>query len=171
VKTGNPHIDAAVAAGRVTLAVGPAARIDPPAPVPDGVSVVAYVKTPNPTNGSHGHWAKRRADKQRQAGAVWGVLYRVPRETREALARGCVVTMTRGSAGTLDDDGLRSALKTVRDVVAVWLLGGEMGQRDDDPRVVWAYGQEKVKRGVHCVRIEIEPRAALAAPLRAGEGE
>jgi hypothetical protein len=32
VKTGNPHIDAAVAAGRVTLAVGPAARIAPPAP-------------------------------------------------------------------------------------------------------------------------------------------
>jgi hypothetical protein len=27
VKTGNPHIDAAVAAGRVTLAVGPAARV------------------------------------------------------------------------------------------------------------------------------------------------
>jgi hypothetical protein len=31
-RTGNPHIDAAVAAGRVTLAVGPAARIAPPAP-------------------------------------------------------------------------------------------------------------------------------------------
>jgi hypothetical protein len=30
VKTGNPHIDAAVAAGRVALAVGPAARVQPP---------------------------------------------------------------------------------------------------------------------------------------------
>jgi len=157
VRTGNAHIDAAVAAGRVTLAVGPAARIAPPAPVPDGVSVVAYVKTPNPLNGRV-HWRVQSRRVKAIHAAVWAALFDVPAAVRGRLATGCTVTMTRVSAGQVDSDNLQGCLKPVRDTVAVWLLDGAIGAMDSDPRISWECGQERGKRGVHCVRIEIEPR-------------
>ncbi len=62
----------------------------------------------------------------------------------------CVVTMTRLSSGTLDDDNLRSALKGCRDGIA-----DKLGVDDADPRIVWRYGQEKCKRGEYGVRVAV----------------
>ena len=62
-----------------------------------------------------------------------------------------VVTLTRCGPGKLDDDNLRSALKTVRDTVAVWL-----GCDDADPRIKWRYRQRAA--WVPFVRIRISHR-------------
>lgn len=62
------------------------------------------------------------------------------------------VTMIRISAGVLDDDGLKGALKAVRDEVAAWL---GCGDGPNDP-VAWRYGQQKGPAKVYAVRIEIE---------------
>jgi len=50
----------------------------------------------------------------------------------------CTVLMTRIAPRKLDDDNLRGAFKAVRDQVAAWL-----GVDDADPRVTWAYAQER----------------------------
>lgn len=65
----------------------------------------------------------------------------------------CVVTMTRHSAGTLDDDNLRSALKAVRDGIA-----DRLGVDDASPAVQWRYEQAACKRGTYGVSVEIEEK-------------
>ena len=86
----------------------------------------------------------------------------------------CVVTMTRVSSGTLDDDNLRGALKPIRDQIAVE-LGLKLQARrkskaapvadDRDPRVTWIYGEQErpaageIQAGV---RIEVEPGSYAA---------
>lgn len=62
----------------------------------------------------------------------------------------CVVTMTRYSAGTLDDDNLRSALKGVRDGIA-----DRLGVPDNSPAVQWRYEQAACNRGIYGVFVEI----------------
>ena len=62
-----------------------------------------------------------------------------------------VVKMTRVSAGTLDDDNLRGALKAVRDELAA-LIGRDDGYGSG---VHWEYAQEKGPRGTHLVRVEV----------------
>ncbi len=64
-----------------------------------------------------------------------------------------LVTLTRLSVGTMDDDGVVGALKAVRDGVA-----DALGIDDADPRVTWRYDQKKVKRGEWGVLISIEAR-------------
>lgn len=106
-------------------------------------SVLLPLRTLGP-NGSHGHWrtlARRRKRERTQAAFL------APRCTLPA-----VVCLTRLSAGQLDDDNLRGALKGVRDGVA-----DSMGVADNDPRVRWEYGQEHCRRGEFGVRIEIRP--------------
>jgi len=68
-----------------------------------------------------------------------------------AAAVPCVVTMTRHSAGTLDDDNLRSALKGVRDGIA-----DRLGVDDASPAVEWKYEQAACKRGTYGVSVQIE---------------
>lgn len=99
------------------------------------------IKLPNPLNGQHGHWSvtNRCAREQRDATAL--ALIGVPATTWAYLAAGCVVKLTRISAGVLDDDSLPAAFKHVRDQVAVFLFGGQPGERDSDPRAEWRYGQ------------------------------
>jgi hypothetical protein len=60
------------------------------------------------------------------------------------------VKLVRISAGELDDDNVRGALKAVRDEVAAWI-----GLDDRDPLIAFTYGQEKVERGTAGVRVEI----------------
>jgi hypothetical protein len=61
-----------------------------------------------------------------------------------------VVRMTRISAGTLDDDGLRSALKSVRDGIADGL------KIDDGSKLIrFAYAQERGQPKQPAVRVEI----------------
>jgi hypothetical protein len=93
------------------------------------------------------HWAARarKVKAERQAAYLVTPRAELP----------CTVTLTRLSAGELDDDNVRGSLKGVRDGVA-----DRLGVDDRDPRVTWNYAQEKVKRGTHGVRIEIEARVA-----------
>lgn len=62
------------------------------------------------------------------------------------------VTMTRISAGDLDDDGIRNALKYIRDGVAKALGTGDSRR---DP-VVWEYEQRKGPAKHYAVEILIE---------------
>lgn len=101
------------------------------------------IRTKGP-NGSHGHWSvlARRRKRERS----WA------RQACPRFALPAVVTLTRLSAGTLDDDNLRGALKGVRDGIA-----DALGVPDNDPRVRWAYAQAKCPRGQAGVRIDLEP--------------
>ncbi len=89
------------------------------------------------------HWRARheRTKTQRRATA-----YRTPPELKK-LGPLLVVTMTRVSPRSLDDDNLRGALKGVRDQVACAL-----GVDDRSRLVRWEYGQE---RGEASVRVEV----------------
>lgn len=91
------------------------------------------------------HWAtraKRTKTARRTAAALC-----------PAASLPCAVYLTRYSAGTLDDDNLRSALKAVRDGIA-----DKLGVPDNDPRVEWHYEQAKCKRGAYDVHVLIEER-------------
>jgi hypothetical protein len=91
---------------------------------------------------ARGHWSARarRMKAHRQAAYVY----------TSAMPLPCVVTLTRVSAGTLDDDNLRSALKGVRDGVA-----DRLGCDDADPRIRFEYGQVKGKRGEYAVLVDV----------------
>ena len=95
------------------------------------------------------HWATRARRVKRERGTA-DVLTRL--KLRPWGDR-CTVTLTRISAGELDDDNIRGSLKGVRDGVA-----DALGLKSDrDPRVHWKYAQEKCKRGKFGVRVLIEP--------------
>jgi hypothetical protein len=112
------------------------------------VEVVLPLRTTNPNNGSHGHWAvqaKKRARERMGAAMVLRTIHAPPMP--------CVVELARISPRRLDSDGLRAALKSVRDEVAIW-IGLPVNVRghaeDSDPRVFWKYTQGK---GNHAVVI------------------
>lgn len=106
-----------------------------------GVAVTLPVKTVSEMN-QRGHWSARA---RRMKSARFAAFALCP-----AVALPCVVRLVRLSAGELDDDNLRSALKGVRDGVA-----DRLGVPDNDPRVRWEYGQERCKRGTYGVRLEL----------------
>lgn len=90
------------------------------------------------------HWRFRdRANKALKKLLGDTLEYEVPKDVRAKLAEGCIVRMTRIAPRRLDDDNNRMAAKGVRDLIAQVLLGGQMGRRDDDPRIEWRYGQER----------------------------
>ena len=107
------------------------------------IAVTLPLRTVNELNGSHSHWrvVSKRRKHIRAMSALMTPVAPLP----------CVVRMTRVSAGELDDDGLRAALKSVRDGIA-----DRLGVKDNDKRVAWLYGQAKCRRGQFCVRVEIE---------------
>jgi len=120
------------------------------------ICVTVPVKTRNPLNLSGKAamgWRITAAKRERDATAL--SLLGVDDETREALAAGCVVTLTRVSAGKLDDDAVPATLKHIRDQIAVFLLGGTPGQRDSDPRIAWSYGQLRGPAGAAGVVLSI----------------
>lgn len=143
------------------------------------VTVELPLKTISEAN-ARGHWSKRagRAKQQRLVAdlalrgrleafrrALWhsaeyvgktraashagGKELNVGHDTRRADL--CQITMTRVSPGVLDDDNLRSAMKAIRDGVA-----DALGIDDRDPRVTWAYNQERGRPGKYAVRIAVE---------------
>jgi hypothetical protein len=91
------------------------------------------------------HWAAKakRVDAQKRATSTL-----FPRLKLRTLL---VVRLVRVAPRELDDDNLRSALKSVRDGVAL-----RLGIDDRSPLVVWDYAQEKGKPGQHAVRITVE---------------
>jgi hypothetical protein len=126
------------------------------------------IRTYSP-NGSHGHWrvaASRRQTERHTTWRAWLARFlSAPGVEQPTLP--AVVTFTRLSAGELDDDNIRAALKGCRDSVALLLglpithaaKGSKPPQADDrDPRVTWVYRQEKAKRGTYGVRITVTPR-------------
>lgn len=102
------------------------------------------IRTVNGLN-SREHWAARakRAKRERGEVCLFVKQWKVPLP--------CAVTLTRLSTAQMDGDGLQAALKHVRDGVA-----DALGLDDADPRVIWAYQQEKAKRGNHGVRINLD---------------
>lgn len=110
------------------------------------------VRTVSEANGRD-HWRvkAKRARTQRRAAAALCPGHALP----------CTVRMVRLSAGELDDDNLRCALKAVRDGIA-----DRLGVDDRDPRVRWEYGQARCKRGEFGVWVEIrpEPRESTQEP-------
>lgn len=105
------------------------------------------------TANSRLHWAARAAKVKRQRAVVGLMLRGVDRP-----ALPCVVTITRRSPGTLDDDNAVSSAKATRDAVAQWL-----GVDDRDGRVTWVVAQQ---RGPWGVRVAVR---GVAAPTVAAE--
>lgn len=91
----------------------------------------------------------RRVRRERLAVALALHGYARPRLVLENDS--VVVTLTRCSPGTLDDDNAVGSMKACRDQVAAWL-----GVDDRDPRVTWKVEQRKVKRAECGVLIRVE---------------
>lgn len=119
-------------------------------PDPVRLTVAISIATPNPLNGRrHWHTAARLAREQVRA-TLAALNYlrlsgRVDADGMARLATGCTVLLRRvcPSPG-LADDALHGALKHVRDAVAQWILGGRIGERDSDRRLVWGYEQSRL---------------------------
>jgi hypothetical protein len=118
----------------------------------EGAQVIEYVlplKTKNPTNNRQ-HWRTvwRRAKVERSTSCTLTKL----KINESGMRLPVVATLTRFSFGELDDDGLRSALKSVRDGIA-----DAFGVDDSSKSALrFLYAQEKCKRGAFCVRVTLE---------------
>lgn len=108
------------------------------------LTIEAPIKTVNPLN-IRELWQQRsaRVKKERRFTAIALMGKKLP-------PLPWVVTMTRLSPGTLDDDAVPGAFKGIRDEIAAWIQ-----LKDNDPRITWRYAQAKGKLGV---RIEIGER-------------
>jgi hypothetical protein len=97
------------------------------------------------------HWAKRaaRAKIHRQQAYLMT-------QALKGLVLPAIIALTRVSPRMLDSDNLVSSLKNVRDGIA-----DRLGIDDRDPRVEWAYGQEKGAPKQHGVKV----RADMVAPF------
>jgi hypothetical protein len=115
---------------------------------------VVPLALPNPLN-ARGSTRERIARPKRQREAVlaslaWFTL------TPAFMGGPWRVRLLRLGGREMDDDGLRASLKSVRDAVAQWLVGGAPGERDNDDRITWDYYQVSFARpaGVK-IRIEV----------------
>lgn len=110
------------------------------------IDITLPLRTKNPTNNRQ-HWRVvwKRSKKER------GTAYMLTKQKIIGMTFPVVVTLTRLSAGELDDDNLRSSLKAIRDGVA-----DAFGMADNDKRLKFDYAQEKCKRGAYGVRIQID---------------
>lgn len=102
---------------------------------------VIPIRARNPENGNREHWAvkNKRRDSQRQA-----AMAKCPHWNEGPLL---VIELTRVGPIELDDDGLRSSLKSIRDGIASRL------RVDDGTKLVrWEYKQA---RGEYEVRVRI----------------
>lgn len=108
------------------------------------ITVTIPVKTYSVLNGSQGNWRKASAIRKRIRTAAY--LVAAPAQGQSLPV---TVRMSRLSAGVLDDDNLRGALKSVRDGIA-----DRLGVPDNDVRVKWEYSQAKCRRGEYGVVVE-----------------
>jgi hypothetical protein len=94
--------------------------------------------------------AKHRAEKDSARAHVLAALAKAGVKPAELLP--CVVTLTRLSPSTLDDDGAVACCKWVRDGVAAALC------IDDGSRHIrFVVRQRKCKRGEYGIEVRIEP--------------
>lgn len=110
---------------------------------PDSLTFAMNLRTVNVTNARE-HWAVRKKRTNAEHAVVATAL---KDKDLAAFRSGCVCRMVRVSYGRLDDDGLRAALKGIRDAVAVALFGGRPGQYDSHAAVTWSYGQLRGPKG------------------------
>jgi hypothetical protein len=104
------------------------------------------LRTRNRTN-ERVHWSERaKVAKRERAAAMLAATCVTP-----WLKPAWVVTMTRVGPQEMDDDGLRAALKAVRDGIAARLKVD-----DSTPLIRWEYRQ---KRGEHSVLVSMEATA------------
>jgi hypothetical protein len=116
------------------------------APGPWEIRVPLRITGPN---GSHGHYHAAAAKRRTERSATRAVLQVNHGTIPPALP--LVVTITRLSAGTMDEDNLAAGCKSVRDGVSDWL-----GLKSDrTPGLTWRYAQERAPRGTYAVRVEI----------------
>lgn len=118
------------------------------------ISLTIPLRTVSEAN-AHTHWRTRqkRAKGQRTAAGLVVAAASADFTVRDLNAlrkRQLTVTLTRIAPRALDSDNLAGSQKHVRDGVA-----DALGIDDRDPRVTWAYAQEKGKPGFYGVRIEI----------------
>lgn len=100
------------------------------------IAFLVPIETKNTSNLREHHFVRaKRLAKERKAAMALCPRYRGPPLL--------VVTLVRVGPRTLDDDGLRSALKAVRDGVA-----SRLGVDDGSQLVAWRYGQERGEPGV-----------------------
>lgn len=103
------------------------------------------IQTKSEQNGQHGNpfvKARRRRDTRSIATMLTKAHF-----TPRALI---TVKLTRVSAGEMDDDNLRAALKSVRDGVASAL------RIDDGSKLIrFDYDQRRCERGAYAVEVEI----------------
>lgn len=90
---------------------------------------------------AHGRSKKQRATVKLSLG-IGAMADRKPRAP-------CVIRLVRIAPRALDSDNLQRAFKAVRDEVAAWL-----GVDDRDPRVFWAYGEQRAGKKQYGIRIE-----------------
>ncbi len=101
---------------------------------------------------SREHWRVKAARVKRERAMV-----RIVLSSRNPSPLPVVVTLTRCSPGTLDDDNAVGAMKAVRDEVAAWL-----GVDDRDPRVTWKVKQARMPKLRSGTIVRVEPRAEAA---------
>lgn len=96
------------------------------------------------------HWAVRTRHVKEQRTVTAAFL------RRRSLPLPAIVTLTRYSRGTLDDDNLQGALKAVRDGVA-----DAFRLSDNDSQLTWVYAQRSCKGGQFGVEIAVAPRPEM----------
>jgi hypothetical protein len=103
------------------------------------------LQTANEQNGSHGNpFAKnKKRNKIKQLAAF-------STKAHFKLTALITVKLTRVGAGEMDDDGLRAALKSVRDGIA------SAFRIDDGSKLIrWEYEQRRCPRGEYAVEVAI----------------
>ncbi len=108
-------------------------------------------------SGDNNHKSWRSKAKRNKAHRAAG-FFAVPNIWRNIFpagaAGGLTVTLTRVAPRELDDDGLASGLKSVRDGIA----DGLGLKSDNDPRVTWKRDQRRGGVREYAVEISIAPR-------------
>jgi hypothetical protein len=129
-----------------------------------GLLVVLPLRTKNPLNMQWGNsrvaaimrTARRRDERKITRALVAAALNRRGLGGLELVP--CVVTLTRVSAGKMDDDGIAASCKGIRDGIAD-ALGIDDGDRK---RLRFAYDQRKGPRGFHAVEALLERRTDIS---------
>lgn len=127
-------------------------------PVEDECTTIAvHVRTPNPLNlgGGKGNWPARVKMGKEQRDATTLAMMALDASQIAQFALGCTIDLIRVSPGKVSEEAVAGCCKHVRDVVAMTILGGTIGQRDDDPILRWVYKQFRSGKGVHGVVISM----------------
>lgn len=138
-------IRSAISNMRCGDSVTPRPRIDPESP---SRFFTVAVSTPNPLNGTGRYnWRKAAGHRKEQRTRTRSAMLASP-GTLPLLP--VIVYFTRFGRGTLDDDAVPGALKSVRDEIA-----DAYGIADNDRRIKFSYAQVRRRKEASCVNVLI----------------